>query len=149
MKNRSEALRRLGAPFCGACSSIVDDDGADGPSRFVSILQADVPIFRAEFGDVPRSRTDIERARAGVLMCGSCQVRLSKAIETETLRGIKARMEARSRELRNVYENARDTARLIEPNSRSYADEVRRHRSEIREAMRLNGGLGLFGGGED
>jgi hypothetical protein len=142
MKNRSEALRRLGAPFCGACSSIVDDDGADGPSRFVSILQSDVPVFRAEFGDVPRSR-------AGVLMCGSCQVRLSKAIETETLRGIKARIEARSRELRNVYENARDTARLIEPNSRSYADEVRRHRSEIREAMRLNGGLGLFGGGED
>lgn len=142
MDRRREALRRLGAAFCDACMNIAgEDDGL----VVTSVPAEHHKVFASLFGaDAAR------KVGPGPLtMCGPCRESMRSALDADMARHFRESVEARVRELRNSYENSRDVARLIEPNSHSYAREVRRHKAYIREAMRMNGGLGVFGGGED
>ncbi len=127
-------MRRLGAFCCDVCQCPVDDSEV----RLVVVVgEKDEAAFAEAFGFRSTSNK--------VYPCDGCHQKLiAKKYDI-----LKREREARLLSLRTTYENARDTARLIEPNSSSYADEVRRHRREIIEAMRSNGKLGVFGGGSD
>lgn len=143
MNKRLETLRRLGARLCGTCEDILVEGDAAG---LVHVMEDDHPAMTATFGRTPW----IDPSTRTVLMCDSCRKRWSRSLREFNERKRKARVEQRIREMQDEYENRRGVDRLIEPNSKSYAREVRRHRHEIVEAMKGWGmGPGLFGGGED
>jgi len=143
MNKRVETLRRLGARFCEACEDVLVEGDRAG---LVHVLNEDHQALVETFGTAVRPNPSTSM----LFMCDPCRDRWSRSLREHNDRKWKARVDQRIREVRDSFENRRDVDKLIEPNSVSYAKEVRRHRHEIVEAMRgWNMGPGLFGGGED
>ncbi len=133
------ALRRLGAPICCACDDVLDYDPA-------SIPVSSVEDFEKQFGRRPKV---VAGSVGSAVLCDGCRQSYLRALNERQAREMMAKAEAGVQLARDRVQTQRDLHRSMTANSREYVAEVRRHRKEIKHAMRSWKIGGIFGGGGD